>query len=136
MFLQTLCTDFFHHALHRRIDGTDCDMFAQKWLQYAFSCFSHCIHHSITSDGNDSRNSIHWNDLFTGSAFSISKHCLNDIPSEMHILRSSRLNLHTRIGTPYNFVGGRFNFIHFKDIFALLISGEIHHITALLFECF
>jgi len=52
--LETLGADFFHHALHRRVDGADrCGMFGEAWMQLVDERVLDRGRHAIRADGDD-----------------------------------------------------------------------------------
>ena len=62
VLLQALCADFFHHALHWRVDARDGDVVGLKQgLKHAMPCLFDRSHHSVGTDRNDPPNLRQWN---------------------------------------------------------------------------
>ena len=91
MNLQTLGADFFHHALHRRVDTADRVMaLFQVRLQDAMTSPGYCVHHAVGADRDDSIHGIEGDLDFSQLARCVCDHRLDDVADKRPILHASR----------------------------------------------
>src|SRR5208283_4181255 len=106
--LQALRTDLFHHALHRRVDRTNCKMMRlEVYFQYVVACPPYRRHHAVGANGNNTIGIFHANRGRPQTPGSVSFHRLHDIADKRFILWTFRLETRRLITTPNDDVSRR-----------------------------
>jgi hypothetical protein len=105
--LEALGADFFHHALHRRVDGADGAVGGlQVRLQDAVAGLGDGGHHAVGADGDDAVGARERDRLLAEGAGGVGVHGLDDVADEGAVLGAARGEAGGLVAAPDDDVGG------------------------------
>src|SRR5262249_13790837 len=131
MRLQALRADFFHHALHRRIDRRDRPVAGLEMRrENAFARLRHRRHHAIGADGDDAVDILQRDGRQAELALSVRMDAFDNIADEGEVLWTFGTETGRLVAAPDNGVGRQFDFVPLVAIAGALVAGEINDTAA------
>ncbi len=87
----------------------------------------HRRHHAVGADGDDARDLRELDLVLADLALAVRDHRLDDVASEVRVLRATWRNLDARVGAPDDLVGVLLDVVLLEEVLALLVAGEVEH---------
>ena len=137
MALEALGADFFHHALHGRVDRTDPEVLrGQIGRENAVAGAGDRGHHAVRADGDEPLSLGERDRRFPEGSRRVRHHRLDDVAHEGEVLRSTGCDRLPQIDRPDHLIGRVFDRLLHEDVFFAAVAGEIDHHRTLIAQGF
>ena len=131
LWLQALGADFFHHALHGRVDGADGEVVRLHMrLEHVVACARHRRHHAVRADDDEAVGVLQADRGWAKPARGIGLHGLHDIADEAQILWPAGREAGQFIAAPDDDVGRRLDVLHLVAVDDFFVAGEVEHLRS------